>query len=315
MRIRVYQGESRRADENELLGEFEFTGFKKARRGEVRIEVTFEINADGIVSVLAKDQETGKVASTTLTFSSGLSDGELERILEADRTNRVQTDVAANEELELAPPPPPPPKVEAKAPQAAKPTAPAPRAAAAVKPAPAANPAAAPVSSAAPVAKPAPVAAPQPVAAAAAKPAPVATPKPAASPPEPDTESRRAKPPAVIAIAPSGPDEDSVIEEGSSDLLDIPDLSLDLETTQPSAVSRAASAASEPAAAEPAGDALELIDDLELLPESVPIEEADLEGIEIEANGDPALPTELMSGAESLFDHGADLSRYHRDDE
>ncbi len=51
--IRVYQGDSRQSEENELLGQFEFAGFEKARRGEVTIDVTFEINADGIVNVTA----------------------------------------------------------------------------------------------------------------------------------------------------------------------------------------------------------------------------------------------------------------------
>jgi hypothetical protein len=60
---------------------------------------------------------------------------------------------------------------------------------------------------------------------------------------------------------------------------------------------------------------MEVISDLDALAEAVTIDDADLEGIEIEANGDPAEPADLMSGAESLFDHGADLSRYHHDDE
>jgi molecular chaperone DnaK len=81
VKIRVYQGESRQAEENELLGEFVFSGFKKARRGEVRIEVTFEINSDGIVNVLAKDPDTGQQASTTITLSSGLSEDEMAAIL------------------------------------------------------------------------------------------------------------------------------------------------------------------------------------------------------------------------------------------
>jgi molecular chaperone DnaK len=52
VKIRVCQGESRKAEENEMLGQFEFSGFKKARRGEVRIDVTFEINSDGIVNAM-----------------------------------------------------------------------------------------------------------------------------------------------------------------------------------------------------------------------------------------------------------------------
>lgn len=76
--IKVYQGESRLASECELLGQFEFTGLRPARRGEVKIEVTFEIDTDGIVNVSARDVETGQQASTTITLSSGLSDAEIE---------------------------------------------------------------------------------------------------------------------------------------------------------------------------------------------------------------------------------------------
>ena len=53
MKIRVYQGESNRADECEMLGEFEFSGFRIGYRGEVKIEVTFEIDTNGIVNVSA----------------------------------------------------------------------------------------------------------------------------------------------------------------------------------------------------------------------------------------------------------------------
>jgi len=94
VRIRVFQGESRRADENEMLGQFEFSGFKKARRGDVRIDVTFEINSDGLVSVTACDQETGSQASTEITLSSGLSAQEMASILEENRTDRVHGDGA-----------------------------------------------------------------------------------------------------------------------------------------------------------------------------------------------------------------------------
>jgi molecular chaperone DnaK len=73
VRIRVYQGESNVSEECELLGEFEFSGFRVGRRGEVRIEVTFEIDQNGIVHVSATDQETGQRASTTINLSSGLS--------------------------------------------------------------------------------------------------------------------------------------------------------------------------------------------------------------------------------------------------
>src|SRR5207248_4593861 len=74
VKIRVYQGESNRADECEMLGEFEFAGFRIGYRGEVKIEVTFEINTDGIVNVSAADLETGQKTSTTISLSSGLSE-------------------------------------------------------------------------------------------------------------------------------------------------------------------------------------------------------------------------------------------------
>jgi hypothetical protein len=81
VKIRVYQGESRVQEENELLGEFEFSGFKHARRGEVRIEVTFEIDTDGIVNVTARDPDTGQVASTQIHLSSGLSEEEIQALV------------------------------------------------------------------------------------------------------------------------------------------------------------------------------------------------------------------------------------------
>ena len=87
--IRVYQGDQREAEENEMLGQFEFSGFPSSRRGEVTIDVTFEIDSDGIVQVTAADPATGKAASTTLTLTSGLSGKELEDIMEANRTARV----------------------------------------------------------------------------------------------------------------------------------------------------------------------------------------------------------------------------------
>ncbi|HZO10446.1 MAG TPA: Hsp70 family protein, partial [Myxococcota bacterium] len=98
--IRVYQGESRASSENEALGEFEFGGFRRAARGQVTIDVTFEINADGIVNVTATDRETDLKASTRITLSSGLSEGEIEQILDERRTERVKTQpIAAPREV------------------------------------------------------------------------------------------------------------------------------------------------------------------------------------------------------------------------
>jgi molecular chaperone DnaK len=77
VKIRVYQGESNRADGCELLGEFEFKGFRVAARGAVQIQVTFEIDSNGIVNVSAADVETGQRTSTTISLSSGLSEQDL----------------------------------------------------------------------------------------------------------------------------------------------------------------------------------------------------------------------------------------------
>jgi molecular chaperone DnaK len=81
VKILVMQGESHRADENELLGEFILTGLRKATAGQVEIEVTFEINADGIVSVHAKDLETGQQQSITVTATSGLTVDEIQHMV------------------------------------------------------------------------------------------------------------------------------------------------------------------------------------------------------------------------------------------
>jgi molecular chaperone DnaK len=89
--IRVYQGESREASENELLGQFEFGGFRSGRRGEVEIDVTFEINTDGIVNVTARDRATGEAASTRITLASGLSETEINSIIGRGVADRVET--------------------------------------------------------------------------------------------------------------------------------------------------------------------------------------------------------------------------------
>ena len=90
VKIRVYQGESNKADDCELLGEFEFSGFRIAYRGEVQIQVTFEIDPNGIVHVAATDLETGQRASTTISLSSGLTEQD------------IQTAIDANADIELA---------------------------------------------------------------------------------------------------------------------------------------------------------------------------------------------------------------------
>jgi molecular chaperone DnaK len=97
VRIAVLQGESERAIDNELLGEFILDGIRPARRGEVSIEVTFEISADGIVGVSARDVDTGQQQSITVTATSGLTEEELKRILDEQLDDRLERKATAGE--------------------------------------------------------------------------------------------------------------------------------------------------------------------------------------------------------------------------
>lgn len=90
VKIIVMQGESEKAEENELLGEFILTGLRRAPKGSVEIEVTFEINTDGIVSVSAKDLETGQAQSIQVTASSGLTADEIKKMAEDAREFMVE---------------------------------------------------------------------------------------------------------------------------------------------------------------------------------------------------------------------------------
>jgi molecular chaperone DnaK len=90
VKILVLQGESDRGEENELLGEFVLTGLRRAPRGEVEIEVDFHISADGIVSVTARDLETGIEQSLTVTATSGLTEEELQKLIENNKDYMVQ---------------------------------------------------------------------------------------------------------------------------------------------------------------------------------------------------------------------------------
>jgi molecular chaperone DnaK len=100
VKILVMQGESERADDNELLGEFILTGLRRAAKGQVEIEVTFEINADGIVSVRAKDLETGLEQSIQVTATSGLTKDEIKSMMEHAKDDLV--DRRSSEEFEAA---------------------------------------------------------------------------------------------------------------------------------------------------------------------------------------------------------------------
>jgi molecular chaperone DnaK len=97
--IRVFQGEREMANDNKLLGNFELTGIAPAPRGVPQIEVTFDIDANGIVNVSAKDKGTGKEQKIQIQASGGLTDEEIQKMVkeaeankEADKKKREEVD-------------------------------------------------------------------------------------------------------------------------------------------------------------------------------------------------------------------------------
>jgi molecular chaperone DnaK len=100
VQIQVYQGEREMASANKLLGSFELTGIPPAPRGVPQIEVTFDIDANGIVHVTAKDKGTGKENTIRIQEGSGISKEEIDRMVkdaeahaEEDRKRREEADV------------------------------------------------------------------------------------------------------------------------------------------------------------------------------------------------------------------------------
>ncbi|CAB4656715.1 unannotated protein [freshwater metagenome] len=100
VQIQAYQGEREMATYNKKLGMFELTGLPPAPRGVPQIEVTFDIDANGIVHVSAKDLGTGKEQSMTITGGSALSKEEIERMM-ADAESHADEDRARKEEAEI----------------------------------------------------------------------------------------------------------------------------------------------------------------------------------------------------------------------
>ena len=90
VKIRVLQGESDLAAENDLLGEFVLSGIRPASKGEPEIEVSFDIDANGIVSVSARDASTGKEQSITVSSTGTLSDSEIDEIIDEHDLYEVQ---------------------------------------------------------------------------------------------------------------------------------------------------------------------------------------------------------------------------------
>ena len=98
--IMVYQGERPMAADNKLLGHFQLSGIKPARRGEPRIEVTFNIDVNGIVKVTAKDLDTQKEQEITISGSNGLSKEDIDRMVREAEQN-AEADAKRKEEVEL----------------------------------------------------------------------------------------------------------------------------------------------------------------------------------------------------------------------
>jgi molecular chaperone DnaK len=97
--IRVFQGEREMAADNKLLGQFDLVGLPAAPRGVPQIEVTFDIDANGIVNVSAKDKATGKEQQIRIQASGGLSDNEIETMVQ-DAESHAEEDQKRREEAE-----------------------------------------------------------------------------------------------------------------------------------------------------------------------------------------------------------------------
>ena len=87
--IMVYQGERQMAHDNKLLGHFQLSGIKPARRGQPRIEVTFSIDVNGIVKVSAKDLDTQLSQDITISGSNGLSKEDIDRMVKEAEENKA----------------------------------------------------------------------------------------------------------------------------------------------------------------------------------------------------------------------------------
>ena len=97
--IHVLQGEREMADDNKTIGRFQLTGIPPAPRGVPQIEVTFDIDADGILDVSAKDKATGKEQSIRIEASSGLSEDEIEQMVE-EAEEHAEEDEERRERIE-----------------------------------------------------------------------------------------------------------------------------------------------------------------------------------------------------------------------
>ena len=98
--IMVYQGERPMAHDNKLLGHFQLTGIKPARRGEPRIEVSFNIDVNGIVKVTAKDLDSGLSQDLVINNSNGLSKADIDRMIREAEENKA-ADMKRKDDIEV----------------------------------------------------------------------------------------------------------------------------------------------------------------------------------------------------------------------
>jgi molecular chaperone DnaK len=98
--IRVYQGEREMAKDNKALGQFDLVGTPPAPRGVPQIEVTFDIDANGIVNVSAKDKGTGKEQQIQIQASGGLSDSDIEKMVDEAKSH-ADEDKTKKEAVEI----------------------------------------------------------------------------------------------------------------------------------------------------------------------------------------------------------------------
>jgi len=106
--IKVFQGEREMAADNQMMGQFDLVGIPPAPRGVPQIEVIFDIDANGICHVAAKDKATGKTTNITITASGGLSKADIEKMIrdseshaDADRTKREVVEAKNNAETQV----------------------------------------------------------------------------------------------------------------------------------------------------------------------------------------------------------------------
>ncbi|WP_458659065.1 molecular chaperone DnaK [Candidatus Vidania fulgoroideorum] len=98
--IKIYQGERELVQNNKLLGEFNLEGIEPAQKGVPQIEVTFDIDSNGILSVTAKDKSTGKVNTVTIKANSGLTKEEIEQMIDDAKINS-ENDKLNKEKIEI----------------------------------------------------------------------------------------------------------------------------------------------------------------------------------------------------------------------